>query len=150
MARKVFFSFHYARDAWRVAQVRNCNVVKSNYEVNPFYDKAEWESIKRTTPGGIKSWIDRQLSGASVTVVLIGAETAKRQWVKYEIQQSIAQGKALIGIHISHLKIPGGLTDPVGMNPLPPQYPTYRWSHDLGAYNLGKWIEDAAIRQRRR
>ena len=27
MARKVFFSFHYERDAWRVAQVRNSNVI---------------------------------------------------------------------------------------------------------------------------
>jgi hypothetical protein len=46
MARKVFFSFHYSRDVWRVAKVRNSNVI-SNYEKNPFYDKAEWEQIKR-------------------------------------------------------------------------------------------------------
>ena len=50
MVRKVFFSFHYDRDSWRVSQVRNCNVV-SGYEKNPFYDKARWDrSSDRATP----------------------------------------------------------------------------------------------------
>ena len=34
MARKVFFSFHYERDAWRVAQVRNSNII-TNLDKKP-------------------------------------------------------------------------------------------------------------------
>jgi len=34
-------------------------------------DKAEWESIKRTGTQAIEKWIDKQLNGTSVTVVLI-------------------------------------------------------------------------------
>jgi hypothetical protein len=122
VARKVFFSFHYARDAWRVAQVRNSNVI-TNLEKSPFYDKAEWESIKRNGDQAVKNWIDKQLAGTSVTVVLIGKETASRRWVKYEIQKSIELGKGLLGVHISGIKDQNGDTDTLGANPLPSGYP---------------------------
>ncbi|MFD0366305.1 TIR domain-containing protein [Nocardia sp. GCM10030253] len=149
VARKVFFSFHFQRDSWRVGPVRNSNVVRG-YDKNPFFsDKAEWESIKRTTPGGIQAWIDKQLFGTSVTVVLIGAETANRPWVKYEIEQSIALGKALVGVHISGIQNQRKETDSLGMNPLPSEYPVYKWNHDGGAERLGKWIEAAALSQGR-
>ena len=145
MARKVFFSFHYARDAWRVAQVRNSNVI-TNLEKSPFYDKAERESIKRNGDQAVKNWVDNQLSGTSVTVVLIGAETASRKWVKYEISRSIELGKGLLGIDISKIKDRNGKTDPTGANPLPAGYPVYLWNKNNGAENLGKWIETAAIK----
>ncbi|MGW4090812.1 TIR domain-containing protein [Nocardia sp. NPDC004750] len=148
MARKVFFSFHYQRDAWRVGQVRNSNVV-SAFDKNPFYDKAQWETVKRQTPGGIQAWIDKQLNGTSVTVVLIGAETAGRRWVKYEIEKSIELGKALLGVHIAGIKNQRGETDNLGVNPLPSQYPVYLWNKNGGAANLGRWIEDAASSQGR-
>ena len=145
MAGKVFFSFHYERDAWRVAQVRNSNII-TNLDKNPFYDTAEWESIKRNGDQAIKNWIDRQLQGTSVTVVLIGAQTASRRWVQYEIQKSIELGKGLIGVHISGIKDQYGNTDKLGVNPLPSGYPVYKWNASNGAVNLGRWIEDAAIR----
>lgn len=143
MARKVFFSFHYARDSWRVGQVRNSNVV-SGYDKNPFYDKAEWESIKRQGDQAVKNWIERQLNGTSVTVVLIGKETASRRWVKYEIKRSIELGKGLIGIDISKIKDRHGNTDETGVNPLPNGYKRYLWNSDNGRDNLGAWIEAAA------
>lgn len=143
MARKVFFSFHYARDVWRVAQVRNSGVV-TNLEKTPFYDKAEWESIKRQGDAAIQRWIDAQLAGTSVTVVLIGQETASRRWVGYEIQKTIQLKKGLIGVHISGIKDRNGETDNLGSNPLPPGYPVYKWNHNNGAANLAKWIEEAA------
>jgi hypothetical protein len=150
MARKVFFGFHYQRDAWRVSQVRNSGVVRA-YEKNPFFhDRAAWEKIKRATPGGTQTWIDSQLRETSVTVVLIGTETASRPWVKYEVQKSIATGKALIGVHIAGIKNQRGETDNLGKNPLPAGYPVYKWNHNNGAENLGRWIEDAAIKQGRR
>lgn len=145
MARKVFFSFHYARDAWRVGQVRNSGVI-SNLDKSPFYDKAEWETLKRQGDQAIKSWIDNQLSGTSVTVVLVGAETSKRRWVKYEIAKSIELGKGLLAINISGIKDRNGDTDTMGANPVPSDYPIYKWNHNNGAENLGKWIEAAAVK----
>lgn len=56
MARKVFFSFYYDRDVRRVVQIRNSWVVRLNGEAQPFYDKAEWETIKsRDIENGLKS-----------------------------------------------------------------------------------------------
>lgn len=144
MARKVFFSFHFERDAWRVAQVRNSNVV-SGYDKNPFYDKAGWESIKKKGDAAVEKWIDEQLKGSSVTVVLIGKQTASRKWVKYEIAQSIALKKGLIGVHITGIKDSNGRTeDSLGLNPLPSGYKTYLWNKNSGPQNLGGWIEAAA------
>jgi len=143
MARKVFFSFHYSRDSWRVSQVRNCNVITS-YDKSPFYDKADWEAIKKDGDQAIKNWIEKQLAGTSVTVVLIGKETASRRWVKYEIQRSIELGKGLIGVDIYKIKNQHGEMDPPGLNPLPTGYKRYQWNNDNGRENLGKWIEKAA------
>ncbi len=56
MARRVFFSFHYDRDIRRVVQVRNSWVVRAGNETQPFMDKAEWESIKRTGKQAIEKW----------------------------------------------------------------------------------------------
>lgn len=143
MTRKVFFSFHYERDVWRVSQVRNCNVV-SSYNKNPFYDKANWETIKQRGEQAVKNWIDNQLNGTSVTVVLIGKETSTRPWVKYEIRKSIELGKGIIGIDISKIEDRYGKTDDTGENPLPYRYKRYLWNKDKGRENLGKWIDEAA------
>jgi len=85
MARRVFFSFHYERDILRVGQIRNSGITKSGVESAGFIDAASWESVKRQGDEAIKRWISSQLDGTSVTVVLIGAETSQREWVKYEI-----------------------------------------------------------------
>lgn len=62
---------------------------------------AGWESIKRQGDQAIHNWIENQLNGTSVTVVLIGSETSTRRWVKYEIKRSVERGKGLSGIDIS-------------------------------------------------
>jgi hypothetical protein len=145
MARKVFFSFHYNRDVWRVSKVRNSGVIGS-FDKSPFYDKAVWEKLKLQGDAAVKSWIDNQLSGTSVTVVLVGAETYKRRWVKYEIAKSIELKKGLIAINISGIKDRDGHEDIMGVNPVPSEYPLYKWNHNNGAVNLAKWIEEAAVK----
>lgn len=143
MARKVFFSFDFGRDNWRVAKVRNSAVI-SSLDKTPFYDKAEWEKIKTKGDKAIQAWIDDQLKGTSVTVVLIGSKTSTRRWVKYEIAESIRLGKGLIGINIHKILDRDGNTDEKGLNPLPAAYPVYNWNQGKGAENLGTWIEAAA------
>lgn len=143
MARKVFFSFHYQRDSWRVAQVRNSNVI-STFEKSPFYDAVEWEKIKRQGDKAIENWIETQLKGTSVTVVLVGAETANRRWVKHEIRRSIELNKGLIAVFINGIRDQNENTDVRGSNPVPSRYRSYDWIADNGRVNLGTWIEKAA------
>lgn len=142
MARQVFFSFHYSRDSWRVSQVRNSNMIW--WDKTPFYDKAQWEQIKRSWDIAIKNWIDRQLNWSSVTVVLIWLETANRPWVKYEIRRSIELWKWLIGVHVAWIQNQKWETDNLWKNPLPNGYKTYKWNADKWRENLHLWIEEAA------
>ena len=107
--RRVFFSFHYA-DVWRANQVRNMWAVNKRF--TRFTDVAAFERVKRQGEQSIKNWIDRQMHRTSVTVVLIGTRTLNRQFVKYEIDQSIARGNGLLGIHINKLKTPNNLIRP--------------------------------------
>ncbi len=158
MARKVFFSFHYERDVWRAAQVRNSWVTKPDRETAGFWDSASWEEVKKKGDTAIKKWIDDQLIGTSVTVVLIGAETSNRDYVKYELEQSWEKGNGILGIYIHQIKDKDGKTDTKGNNNFGPiftspnddkkyfceRFSTYDWVDDDGYNNLGDWVEEAA------
>jgi hypothetical protein len=160
MARRVFFSFHYDRDVRRVAQVRNSWVVRQKGTAQPFFDKAQWEAVKRT---GIEKWIEAQLEGSSVTVVLIGSETYEREWVRHEIKRSYELGKGILGIYIHNVKDPQLGADTKGQNPLDywtvdqggrkvplsALYKTYDWVRDDGYTNVSGWVEAAASANKR-
>ncbi len=157
MARRAFFSFHYERDVWRASQVRNSWVTRER-ESAGFWDAASWEEVKKKGNDAIEKWIDDQLKGTSVTVVLIGGETSERTYVGYEIKQSYNKGNGMLGIYIHNMKDKDGKTDTKGKNPFDiwyvekddkkeyfsALYPTYEWVNDGGRTNMGDWIEAAA------
>lgn len=152
MARKVFYSFHYKRDAWRAAQVRNSNVIADEDEYGVI-DSVDWETIERQGDAAIQRWINDQLKHTSVTVVLIGAETAERDWVDYEIRKSWERGNGLAGVRIHSIKNQDRETDTPGANPfasvkladgtpLSSIVKVYDWAGD-GREHLGDWVEEA-------
>jgi hypothetical protein len=115
----------------------------------------DWESIKKKGDAAIESWIDGQLENTSVTVVLIGAETAGREWVQYEILKSWNRGNGLVGIRIHNIKDQDQKADSPGRNPfdgfklpngtlLSSVCKTYDWVADDGRKNLCKWADEAA------
>lgn len=65
-----------------------------------FIDHAEFEKLKREGEAAVKRWIDDQLFGTTVTVVLIGSETLNRPFVQYEIKKSIERNNGIIGVQI--------------------------------------------------
>jgi hypothetical protein len=141
MARKVFFSFHYARDLWRVNVVRNSGVIEG-VSAAGFHDASLWEEAKRRGDDAVFSLIDDGLSGTSVTVVLIGAETANRKYVSYEIANSISRGNGLLGIFIHNIKDQHGHADLQGGIPEALRRsgaPVYTWEYG----QLGRWVEAA-------
>lgn len=141
MARRAFFSFKYL-DVSRAMVVRNSWVTLGK-EAAGFVDKAEFEKIKRGGDPAIEKWIDNQLNGTSVTVVLVGAKTCTSRWVKYEIEESVKRGNGLLGIDISKIKdLDGNTSERCGE--IPKGYDFYLWFNDDGYENLGKWIEKAA------
>ena len=112
MSRRVFYSFDYERDCWRAAMVRNMGVVKGSQLASD----NRWETMKGSD-AAIRGWIDSQLRGRSCTIVLIGAETANRRWVQYEIEQSWQRGKGLLGIRIHRLLDQDQQTTDAGPDP---------------------------------
>ena len=111
--RRIFFSFHYKLDAWRASEVRKMGLV----EGNPLVSDNDWERVTRGGEGAIKRWIAGQMRGRSCTIVLVGAKTADRKWIDYEIRKSWEDGKGLVGIYIHGLKDQFGHTTNRGDNP---------------------------------
>ena len=82
MARKVFYSFHYDNDISRVMAVRNRWVTYGGQMASAILDKADFESLKLQGNSAVKRWIDKQMDGTSVTIVLIGEQTLNRPFVQ--------------------------------------------------------------------
>lgn len=158
MARRVFFSFHYDNDINRSMVVRNSWVTQGK-EAAGFIDKAEFEEIKRQGKAAVERWIDKQLEGTSVTVVLVGSETLNRPFVQYEVIESIKRGNAVIGVDISEIKdMSTSATSRRGnMHTVIGEYSNgrkvyfdeccdgiYSYVTEDGYRNIGAWIEKAA------
>lgn len=141
MARRTFFSFEYG-DVSRAMVVRNSWVTQGR-EAAGFIDAAAFEALKKKGDAAIKAWVDDQLGGTSVTVVLVGSNTCDSRWVKYEIEKSVEIGNGLLGIDISKIKdLNGNTTERCGQ--IPRGYDFYYWNNDDGYHNLRDWIEKAA------
>ena len=158
MARRTFYSFHYEPDNWRASQVRNMGVIEGN---RPVSDN-DWEQIKKGGDKAIQNWIDGQLKGKSCTIVLIGAKTARRKWIDYEIEKSWNDGKGVLGIYVHNLLDADKNKSAKGENPfahftmkrdekklssiVKAYDPPYSRSKNVYAYikeNLATWVEDA-------
>lgn len=153
MARQSFFSFRYKKDNWRASIVRNSWVTQDRTAAG-FFDTADWEEVKKKSDSAIETWIDGQLKGTSVTVVLIGSDTAGKKWINYEITASHKKGNGMLGIYVHNIKDSNSNTTTKGRNPFDEwkfekagavvTYPVYDWVADDGYKNMGDWIEKAA------
>jgi hypothetical protein len=122
--------------------VRNSWVTQGR-EAAGFIDSADFEELKKKGDDAIKAWIDDQLKGTSVTIVLVGEYTCSSRWVKYEIEKSEERGNGMLGIDISKIKnFNGETTERCGR--IPEGYEFYYWNNNDGYHNLGDWIERAA------
>lgn len=160
MARQVFFSFHYQNDIFRVNTIRHHWLTKADRSEAGYWDHSLWESTKLRGKQALRDLIESGLKGSTVTAVLIGSQTAGREWVNYEIQRSHELGKGMFGIYINQIKCAGtSSVDPRGRNPfsdhytsdsvwtrqsLASIYPVYDWVANDGYNNFGSWVENAA------
>ena len=142
MARRAFFSFKYEDDVTRAMVVRKSGVTQGT-EAAGFVDAADFEEVKKKGDQAVENWIDDQLEGTSVTVVLVGENTCNSKYIQYEIEKSIEIGNGLLGIDISKIKdFDGNTTERCGK--IPKGYSFYLWNNDKGYENMGDWIEKAA------
>ncbi len=133
MARNVFFSFDFD-DVRAVNVVRNSNVVKPKTGNLTFRDYSLYEQVKATDES-IKRAINAGLEGTTVTVVLIGGETWKSYWARYEIAKSVERGNGFLVIDIEG--VGPGTTPMRGSNPL--EYlALYPWESRKG-FGIQEW-----------
>lgn len=108
----VFYSFHYQRDVKRVQLIEQMGALEGQTILN----HQEWEEVKSRGDKAIENWIAEQMKWKSAVIVLIGKETASREWVQYEIQKAWDDKKPLLGIRIHGLSSMGDV-DSAGPNP---------------------------------
>jgi hypothetical protein len=120
------------------------------------------ESTKLDSFSSIERWIDRQLKSVSCTVVLIGSETANREWIDYEITRSWNDGKGVLGIYVHALRDQHGRQSAQGTNPFDKfvldglrlsdvvkTYNPWHEGHDDPCYyinrHIGAWVDEAIL-----
>jgi hypothetical protein len=113
VSKSVFYSFHYDRDSWRVQEIIQMGALEGQTILNP----QDWEAVKRRGDAAIKKWIEEQMAYKSAVVVLVGAQTASRPWVRHEIAYAWDNRKPLVGIRIHGLADKNGKTDVAGDSP---------------------------------
>jgi len=128
MAKKVFFSFYYKEDVLRVQQVRNIGAI----EDKPLLTANEWEEIKRKGNKSIETWINDQMNYKDCVIVLVGANTASREWVQYEIKLAKEKNKPMFGIYIHNLKCPNTGKSKKGKNPFDE---VFGYNHNYQCYD---------------
>ena len=128
--RQVFFSFEYRKDVWRANIVRNMGKVDGS---STFSDN-DWEEVKWKSDTAIERWIDEQMRMRSCLVVLVGATTSTRRWIKYEIEKAYRLGKGIVGIRIDRLENQNKEQSEKGANPF------YQLFADDG-FRLSKYVE---------
>ncbi len=119
MARRTFFSFHYQHDVSRAWIVRNSWVTKvaqGEREDAGFFDGSVFEAA-RVGDENLKRFLRDGLSNTTVTCVLVGAHTASRRWVRYEIFRSFMRGNGLLAIRINSIGDLSKQTTAEGRNP---------------------------------
>ena len=156
MARRIFYSFQYKPDNWRVSKIRNIGAIEGN---KPATDN-DWETVTGGGDAAIEKWIKDQMSGRSCAVVLIGQSTAGRKWINYEIVESWKKGMGLLGIHIHNITNSEDEQSSKGSNPFAgfnirgkllssivktydPPFSTSRDVYNHIAENIADWIDEA-------
>lgn len=109
MARRIFISFQYD-DRMRA---KGFNLLRWNKNVDvEFVGRHLLDPVDSERPEYIRSQINEQLHGTSVTVVLIGQKTCESEWVPYEIERSLEKGNGLVGVRLEPgVKVPQALID---------------------------------------
>lgn len=154
---RVFLSYHFGADYWRVAQIRRHLLTDESVEIEAILAEATWDELTKEGHSAVQTFIENQLQRVSVALILFGTETSTREWVRYEVMRSHQLGIGLIAIDIHGIRGQDGRAAEPGLNPLAlwqveidgkqntfaDIYPTYDWVADDGPNNISRWVAEA-------
>lgn len=109
MARRIFISCAYEDQA----KAKGFNLLRWNKNVGiAFVGRHLLDPVNSTDREYITREIREQLNGTSVTVVLVGGETANSEWVQREIEWSLEKGNGVLAIRLDgDGPLPQGIVD---------------------------------------
>ncbi len=111
MSRRIFISYQHADQL----TARGFNLMRYNKHLDlEFVGRHLLDPVKSNDPDYIGRKIREQITGSSVTVVLIGNGTADSEWVGREVQWSLDKQppNGILGVRLNPgVDIPQGLTD---------------------------------------
>lgn len=111
MARRIFISYQHKDQL----KAKGFNLMRYNMYLGlEFVGRHLLDPVKSDNAAYISSKIREQIKGSSVTVVLIGDNTAQSEWVGREIQWSLDKNlpNGLLGIRLSpDAPIPSALVE---------------------------------------
>jgi len=109
MARRVFISYQHL-DRMRA---KGFNLLRWNKNVDlQFVGRHLLDPVNSENHDYIRSKVKEELTGTSVTVVLIGEKTFDSKWVADEVQWSLEKGNGVLGIRLDpDVETPQALTD---------------------------------------
>lgn len=155
--RKIFPSFDWDEDVWRVNQIINLPIIIGKEQVG-FVKNVPNEEVKKSNEA-VRRWIDTNMDGCSCLILFIGEKTYQSPWVKYELELASQKGMGRINIYVEGMRNREGIPSLRGRDPyayhgmyVPPDTPgayvikEYFWLRDNGQYNIGSWIEEACLR----
>ena len=97
MPRGVFISFQHED----IDQAKGFALLQWNRNIDfNFRGRHLLSPIDSENDAYIRQKIREMMHGTSVTVVLIGGHTKDSEWVKFEIEESVARGNAVVGIRL--------------------------------------------------
>lgn len=111
MSRRIFISYQHKDQL----AARGFNLMRYNDDLElEFVGRHLLDPVQSNDPEYISRKIREQIAGSSVTVVLIGDETADSNWISKEIQWSLDKQppNGIVGIRLnSQAEIPQALQD---------------------------------------
>jgi hypothetical protein len=118
--RAVFFSFDYEEDRNRAAAVfQLLRMQDAVPREASFAGSSLWQKATGPSSEEAKRLVRETIGRTLTTCVLVGARTSEREWIRYEIAQSLERGNGLLAVRIH------GIADsstraasPAGRNPL--------------------------------
>ena len=118
--RKVYFAFDFD-DLFRVNNVRQAWKIDhpDGAGMRSFYDRSIWESRNIKDEKTLKNLMRNAVQYSSAVCVLVGTNTWKSRWVKYEIARAVIDVRGLVAVHINGLNhVKRRMPDQLGYNPL--------------------------------
>ena len=145
----LFIAYNDETDSTRANHVRKQLLASGRFLVEGYSPFTSWAKTRNgSSLQDLKAEFDKQLASTSVTLVLVGEDAATNPWIRYAIEQSYVNDKALFVLDISHIPDEHGDTCTADINPLErfavleggqklylhDRYPSYTWQESFVDY----------------